>query len=286
MSEYRDISFNPELLKIEHFKHYPQMIPFVGKKYKDTRLLIIAESHYLPESEKERFNTWYDYGNVKNSIPETWNDKNNGLVYLKKQVDSFNSENYENKEYPKENWYCWVDYTWTAKIVAAVEWNNRGHKIYQLLRRSVNNVLSKKNNRKIERLEDYAFMNFFQRPAKVSGKSIQHDKDDIKVAGDTLQTVCKILKPTKIFFVSQCAWENFCNYINNKEKALRYECGEHSCNAIQMIGSFNNSIIGHGPHPCCPMWNTKYPEYTKKKDGDNNTGKEAFEYFISDGFLF
>lgn len=81
MSEYRDISFNLELLKIEHFKHYPQMIPFVGKNYKDTRLLIIAESHYLPESEKERFNTWYDYGNVKNSIPETWNDKNNGLVY-------------------------------------------------------------------------------------------------------------------------------------------------------------------------------------------------------------
>lgn len=280
MSEYRDISFNPELLKIEHFKHYPQMIPFVGKNYKDTRLLIIAESHYLPESDKERFNTWYDYG--KNSIPETWNDKNNGLVYLKKQVDSFNSENYENKEYPKENYYCWVDYTWTAKIVAAVDWNNGGHRIYKVLRTSLNDVL--KNN--ITNLEDCAFMNFFQRPAKESGKSIQHDKDDIKVAGDTLQAVCEILKPAKLFFVSSRAYEAFWAYINNKENQLKWDGAKNSCNAIQMIGSFNNAIIGHSSHPGCPMWNTKYPEYTKKKDGDNNTGKEAFEYFISDGFLF
>ena len=280
MSEYRDISFNPELLKIEHFKHYPQMIPFVGKKYKDTRLLIIAESHYLPPKTKDFdpekfFADWYDYG--KNPIPETWNDKNNGLVYLKKQVDSFNSENYENKEYLKENYYCWVDYTWTAKIIAAIDWNRRGgHSIY--LR--IEDVL------KSERLMNCAFMNFFQRPAKESGKSIEYNKDDIKAAGDTLKAVCEILKPAKLFFVSSRAYEAFWAYINNKENQLKWDGAKNSCNAIQMIGSFNNSIIGHGPHPCCPMWNTKYPEYTKKKDGDNNTGKEAFEYFISDGFLF
>lgn len=273
MSEYRDISFNPELLKIEHFKHHPQMIPFVGKNYKDTRLLIIAESHYLPESDRERFDTWYDYG--KNPIPETWNDKNNGLVYLKKQVDSFNSENYENKEYPKENWYCWVDYTWTAKIIAAVKWNRGGHNIYWRLC----DIL------KSERLMNCAFMNFFQRPAKESGKSIQHDKDDIKAAGDTLKAVCEILKPAKIFFVSSRAYKAFWD-IYIKENKLKWEGAKNSCNAIQMIGSFNNSIIGHSSHPGCSWWNRKSKNYTKKNGGDNNTGKKAFEYFISDGFLF
>ena len=286
MSEYRDMSFNPELLKIEHFKHYPQMIPFVGKNYKDTRLLIIAESHYLPPKTKDFdpekfFADWYDYG--KNPIPETWyNNGNPEPVNLKKQVESFNSENYENKEYPKENYYCWVDYTWTAKIVAAVEWNNGGHRIYKVLRTSLNDVL--KNN--IANLEDCAFMNFFQRPAKESGKSIQHDKDDIKVAGDTLQAVCEILKPAKLFFVSSRAYGAFCAYINNKENQLKWEGSKNSCNAIQMIGSFNNVIIGHGAHPGCSWWNRKSKNYTKKNGGYNNTGKEAFEYFISDNFKF
>ena len=100
-------------------------------------------------------------------------------------------------------------------------------------------------------------MNFFQRPAKESGKSIQHDKDDIKVAGDTLQAVCEILKPAKLFFVSSRAYEAFWAYINNKENQLKWDGAKNSCNAIQMIGSFNNAIIGHSSHPGCLWWNRK-----------------------------
>ena len=53
-----------------------------------------------------------------------------------------------------------------------------------------------------------------------------------------------------------------------------------------MIGSFNNAIIGHSSHPGCLWWNRTSKKYTKKNGGDNKTGKKAFEYFISDGFLF
>ena len=284
MNEYRDISFNPELLKINHYQYYPQMIPFVGKNYKETRLLVIAESHYLPpkteDFDPEKLsNAWYEYG--KNPIPEIWENNPGKTVNLKEQVDSFNSENYEKKTYPAENSWCWVDYTWTAKIVAAVDWNNGGHRIYKVLREAF-----KENNRKIERLEDCAFMNFFQRPAQESGKSIVHKTKDIEVAGDTLQAVCKILEPTKIFFVSSRAYEAFCAYINNKEHLLKWEWAKKSCQAIQMRDSFNDAIVGHSAHPGCSWWNRSSKNYTKELNGENKTGKEAFKYFISKDFKF
>ena len=283
MEEYRDISFNPELLKITHYQHYPQMIPFVGKNYEKTKLLVIAESHYLPpdnEALKQQwvyeqagkvptaqdlFNDWYNKD--ANPIPKIWNG-----ATLKDNVDSFNSGNYA----PKENAWCWVDWTWTAKIGAAVDWNRRGHNIYWRLCEVL----------KSKRLMNCAFMNFFQRPAKESGKSIVHKTKDIEVAVATLQAVCEILEPTKIFFVSSRAYGAFCAYINNKENRLEWDVSKNSCNAIQMIGSFNNAIIGHSSHPGCLWWNRTSKKYTKKNGGDNNTGKKAFEYFISDGFLF
>ena len=207
-----------------------------------------------------------------NPIPKIWNG-----ATLKDNVDSFNSGNYA----PKENAWCWVDWTWTAKIVAAVDWNNGGHRIYKVLREAF-----KENNRKIERLEDCAFMNFFQRPAQESGKSIVHKTKDIEVAGDTLQAVCKILEPTKIFFVSSRAYEAFCAYINNKEHLLKWEWAKKSCQAIQMRDSFNDAIVGHSAHPGCSWWNRSSKNYTNELNGENKTGKEAFKYFISKDFKF
>lgn len=287
MEEYRDISFNSKLLEIEHFKHYPQMIPFVGKNYKETRLLVIAESHYLPpkteDFDPEKLsNAWYEYG--KNPIPEIWENNPGKTVNLKEQVDSFNSENYEKKTYPAENSWCWVDYTWTAKIVAAVDWNNGGHRIFKLLQKSL----------KSERLMNCAFMNFFQRPVPASTEGVSM-KDfitpkDIEVAGDTLQKVCEILKPYKIFFASSCAWDNFNFYIN--KKGLLSICSDNSWQVIKMKDCFNSAIVGHGSHTNRPKppakwyWITPCCAYTRPKNMPKASGKEAFEYFISKDFKF
>lgn len=292
MNEYRDISFNPELLKINHYQHYPQMIPFVGKNYKETRLLVIAESHYLPpdnEAHKQQcvyeqagkdhnppptaedlFNNWYKN---PNPIPKIWNG-----ATLKDNVDSFNSGNYA----PKENAWCWVDYTWTAKIVAADRWNNKGHKIFKILQKSL----------KSERLMNCAFMNFFQRPVPKEGASMKDfiTPYDIEVAGDTLQKVCEILKPYKIFFASSCAWDNFNFYIN--KKGLLSVCSDNSWQVIKMKDCFNSAIVGHGSHTNRPKppakwyWITPCCAYTRPKNMPKASGKEAFEYFISKDFKF
>ena len=292
MEEYRDISFNSKLLEIEHFKHYPQMIPFVGKNYKETGLLVIAESHYLPpdnEAHKQQcvyeqagkdhnppptaedlFNNWYKN---PNPIPKIWNG-----ATLKDNVDSFNSGNYA----PKENAWCWVDWTWTAKIVAAVDWNRRGHNIYWRLFEVL----------KSERLMNCAFMNFFQRPAQESGKSIQYNPTtDIEVAGATLQAVCEILKPTKIFFVSSRAYNAFWSYLGKIKINIKEDIkgSDLSCETFQFVDvkNFNKAIVGHSAHPGCSWWNRKSKNYTKDKNSkDNNTGREAFEYFISKDFRF
>ncbi|MBP5286483.1 MAG: hypothetical protein J6Z08_01130 [Elusimicrobiales bacterium] len=80
MEEYRDISFNSKLLEIEHFKHYPQMIPFVGKNYKETGLLVIAESHYLPpDNEAHKQQCVYEQAGKDHNPPPTAEDLFNNL---------------------------------------------------------------------------------------------------------------------------------------------------------------------------------------------------------------
>jgi hypothetical protein len=52
-----DTEIPKKLRNIPHYNRYPHMIPFVGDNWGLYRkLLIIAESHYLPETTKNRIN--------------------------------------------------------------------------------------------------------------------------------------------------------------------------------------------------------------------------------------
>jgi len=43
--------FDSQLVGAQIYRDYPELLPFVGRKYKSTyrRILLIAESHYLPK---------------------------------------------------------------------------------------------------------------------------------------------------------------------------------------------------------------------------------------------
>ena len=39
--------YDDELKKIEHYKKHNEMLPYIGKHYKQARILLVGESHYV-----------------------------------------------------------------------------------------------------------------------------------------------------------------------------------------------------------------------------------------------
>ena len=53
--------FDTELKSIVHYQNYPCLLPFIGQEYEEQskRLLLIGESHYLPEDTNVDLSQWY-----------------------------------------------------------------------------------------------------------------------------------------------------------------------------------------------------------------------------------
>ena len=71
-------NYDAKLKEIEFYKNskiHQYMLPYVGFKYEEYRVLLVAESHYL-ENEEDRkkvdnFEKWYgDKGNISLSCPK------------------------------------------------------------------------------------------------------------------------------------------------------------------------------------------------------------------------
>lgn len=104
--------------------------------------------------------------------------------------------------------------------------------------------------------QNFAFYNFFQRPAGKEGKGININRRDKEVANDTYNKIVKILEPEIIIFLSVKAYENcITKKINDK------------------------TIVNFVPHPGSPWWNRKSKKYGFEKE-TKLTGKEKFEKIV------
>ncbi len=66
MEKLHTEEFDDQLkLMIPHLNNYPELLPFIGKKWNEykTKTLIIAESHYIDEGaiSDAHINDWYNY---------------------------------------------------------------------------------------------------------------------------------------------------------------------------------------------------------------------------------
>jgi len=206
-----------KLSGVEHYKKYPSMIPYIGKDYisdKHKKLLIIGESHYLPEKSFIHYGieTWYN-GNESNLI----------------QIE--------------------LDWIHTAGCVLA---NNS-------IFRTVEKALTESGITISNPKDQYAFYNFFQRPApeRKSFKTIcsQIDKD---FAIENFKSVISILKPDIIIFVSK----------------LSFDVVEWM--KIWEFSDMSNSVYTYTNHPTCPWWNRS----TRPLFFEGRTSREHFKYFL------
>ena len=164
-------------------------------------------------------------------------------------------------------------WTYTMGVV-----RNRAHRIYNDLEAALR---ATGRTEFVSGLDASAYMNFFQRPAETNGDSIQDDKSDDIYAAQTLQCVCEVLKPTKIYFASSRAYKGLGVFVNDKhlKVTMKTEPTFPLENVGCIEGWFNNALIGHGAHPASCWWNKAVKSYSKPHGQHAITGKDALRCF-------
>lgn len=165
---YYTEDFDEQLDKIEIYQRYPLLKPFVGSDYgrNGPRILLIAESHYLPAN------------STVHNDSERWYSGSESDLHPEDEKPSVRTRRILNKPYRG--------------------WKKRGHAIYRHLESALVKAGLPINDSVFRQV---AFMNAFQRPAK-EGDSIKHTKQDVEVAAQTINQVIEALKPDHIVFVS------------------------------------------------------------------------------------
>ncbi|WP_375749996.1 hypothetical protein [Vibrio sp. HN007] len=181
-----------ELLALySHFKKYPRLTPWVGSKYPSgKKILIIGESHYLPEgvTYHHDIERWYagNEEDLKNDVQSSCiheDDKLNGIKY----ISTSGILRARSTDMPKEK---------------RKKFSAKGHAIYRNIFSSLNSVCFQKDNY-LDTIDHVAYYNYFQRPAEKTGGSINVTKMDKEVAEATLKYLLQSLKPDLVVVVSK-----------------------------------------------------------------------------------
>ena len=213
-----DSHFDDLLLKVEHYSRYPNLLPWVGTGYRATplKLLILGESHYLPEQV------------VYHLDPEAW---------------------YAGVDLPADNSVAWMR---TRGVVAKgleTNWKGKSKTIFRRLSVSLAEAGFSNGAAPFSRL---AYMNYFQRPAEVTGDSIRVSDLDRKVSAKVLEEVAQVLQPHAIVFCTKLAW--------------------NAAVSQELIESLRGAgrVVDHTPHPGSAWWYRT----ARKRQGRN--GHEVF----------
>jgi len=164
-----------------HYKKYPVMKPWVGSNYvsdKHKKLLVLGESHYLPEgsTKSHDLDAWYS------GSEDSLDDEEKGWIHTRGII----------KKNVEDN-YC-----------------NSAHGIFRNIAKAVNSVGCQYAS-PLEAMNDIAFMNYFQRPAEKTGESIHVGQKDVEIATSVLTDVIETLAPDIVIFVSfKAAWHGKC----------------------------------------------------------------------------
>ncbi len=197
--------FDERLEAIEHYKIYPEMKPWVGSRYAHSKpkILIVGESHYLKA------------GSIYHHDSQAWYD---GI-----QVSD------------KEDW-GWIK---TRNIIANgidTGWKDKSKLIYKNIEQALFETDLYKET-ELTAFSDIAFLNYFQRPAQQTGKSIKVSRQDAELGHKVVSQVVKTILPDIVIFTSSLAWRHA------KRSGFIKEMSNWKIKCTR------------APHPGMPWWN-------------------------------
>lgn len=227
-----------EDIKYDHFKNHKSYMPFVGDKYGESELgkkiLLVGESHYISnkteinkaterrwlrlatelrtQGEYSKTNLefskiWYsdlwESSRIKNIIEEIDGNK---YYHTRNIVDSFINKSYKGRAitmmfgYPLKSF----DKDFLSKKIHMWEVDER-------------------------KFNNFAFMNFFQRPALDTGEGIKNVILDDSISTEILNRVIEVLEVDQVFILSILAYKTYINHKDCKYGAivqgLYHPCG-------------------------------------------------------------
>lgn len=207
-----------QLANLNHYINYPRLIPWVGSKYlSGKRVLVIAESHYLPEGVTYHHDVerWYS-GNEQSLIQHIAenctieSEKKNGINYINTSgILRVRSNDMLSEKRRK--------------------FSSKGHAIYRNIFSTLNSSAFNYTNY-LDAIDHVAYYNYFQRPAELSGDSIKVTSQDKVIAESTLKHVIETLNPELILVVS-----------SKVGKVIK-----------PLLSDYNHVITAH---PASPWWN-------------------------------
>lgn len=154
---------------------HPELLPYVGRNYDKTKILLIGESHY-----------------VESATDAQW-----------KATNWYHAPLPENAVYPfnKEGAADCFD---TRQVLCRymIYQRGRGHTTFSNPTKVFCEITDGVDDRNFDH---FAFMNFFQRPALKRGKSIDYEPEEVIIANEILEQVIQVLKPQAVIFLSKKA---------------------------------------------------------------------------------
>jgi hypothetical protein len=179
--------FDTELTaKLKHLNNYPQMLPYIGVRWTEQskRILLLAESHYIPGDELSGLNT------QKETHLTDWYNNNSSKFYQGLSDYISTRDVVQKADNPAEKG--------TAKPLTIY---------YNIKTELKKHIPHLKDENQI--FPFFSVYNYFQRPHFKSGGSINNTAEDNEVAYQTLKTVIEIINPTQVIFVSTKARKSF-----------------------------------------------------------------------------
>lgn len=208
--------YDEQFASISHFQLYPELYPWVGDFFgcQLPRILILGESHYLrPFSEYHHDATaWYAGIDLQQKCDKGWINTR-GII----------ANGLRNK------------------------WRGKSKTIY----RNIEAVAADAGLGALTNASPFhsiAFMNYFQRPAQIAGKSIVVSSLDKNNSAKVLNSVLKTLSPQIVVFCSVLAWEN----------------------AQESVQEHQDIRFAFTTHPATRWWHTPMRKYK------NKSGRQIF----------
>jgi hypothetical protein len=169
------LEFDDRLSTIPHYSHYPEMMVAVGDLYRKAtpRILVLGESHYVDKAETSNHaDRWYEGRNIAcvATIPN---------ICTRKIFD--NAINGRKKCKSKAIFHSLASALRAGGIMGTLPGSP---------------------------LQSIAYMNYFQRPAEESGKSLRVHRRDVIEATSVVKDVVSVIEPQLVVFASRLAWRH------------------------------------------------------------------------------
>ena len=179
--------FDDELLKNDFLNKHKECLPFIGEHYEQTRLLLIAESHYI---------------------------RKDAMPYVKR--DDFYDISFD--ALADGEYKGWIN---TRSVFEGRAYNNASFDLFfSNIATEIARVINQSNDLSMEQkraaMQQYAFFNYFKRPSYKEGKTIEDlSEKDKEYAYNVSCHIINVLEPKLIIFLSKKAYDEFC-YSNHK----------------------------------------------------------------------